>query len=71
MQFKINNVIVNFCGIDAATEQEVQDYIEYVKENFCLLVQDNITSITVSSCHDGIVDVIHVKYANKKASRHY
>ena len=57
MQFEINGVIVNFVGIDDATEQEAQNYIEYVKKNTCLLAQDNITSITVSSCDDGMVDV--------------
>ena len=65
MQFEIDGAIVNFVGIDDADKQEAKNYIEYVKHNANLSDQDDITSITVSTSDDGMVDIEYELHGEK------
>ena len=49
----VDNVEVTFIGIDDVTEDEPQNYIDYVRAK----TKDPIKSIKVIQCDDGMVDV--------------
>ena len=49
----VDNVEVTFIGIDDVTEDEPQNYIDYVRAK----TNDPIKSIKVVQCEDGMVDV--------------
>lgn len=63
MVFHIGDVRVAFIGIRDATEQEAKNYIDYVQshKNSC----DVISSITVTACDDGMVDVDYELHGEK------
>ena len=48
-----DGVEVNFVGITDISEVDPQKYVEYVRSN----TTDPVTSITVTQCDDGMVDV--------------
>ena len=48
-----DGVEVNFVGITDVTEDDSQKYVEYVRSN----TTEPVTSITVTQCDDGMVDV--------------
>lgn len=49
----IDGVKVNFIGIDDATAEEAQNYVNYVRQRATLPVH----TINVTLCPDGLVDV--------------
>ena len=49
----IDGVKVNFIGIDDATAEEAQNYVNYVRQRATLPVH----TINVTLCDDGLVDV--------------
>lgn len=55
--YLIDDVAINFVGIADHTRQEAFGYLDYVRQNVCLLAQDRITSITISGYDDGTVDI--------------
>ena len=57
----IEGVEVKVIGIDDFTEQEAQNYIDYVKER----VEDPLKSIEVKLCDDGKIDVDYTLQGEK------
>lgn len=57
----IDNVEVKFIGIDDATREEAKNYVEYVRAR----VKEPVSTITVTLCEDGLVDVHYTAHGEK------
>ena len=57
----IDGVKVNFIGIDDATADEAQNYVNYVRQRATLPVN----TINVTLCQDGLVDVSYSARGDK------
>ena len=57
----IDGVKVNFIGIDDATAEEAQNYVNYVRQRATLPVH----TINVTLCPDGLVDVSYSARGDK------
>ena len=57
----IDGVKVNFIGIDDATAEEAQNYVNYVRQRATLPVH----IINVTLCDDGLVDVSYTARGEK------
>ena len=63
MVFHVGDVKVSFVGVRDATEQEAKNYVDYVRER--KTSDDPVTSISVTACDDGMVDVDYTLQGGK------
>ena len=63
MVFNVDNVPVVFIGINDATEEEAQNYVDYVRQH--KTNSEPVVSITVTYCGDDTVDVEYVLQSEK------